>query len=147
MRRCPKCKATDGILTERRPNGNSVCNSCGWRDSTASFDAAATTSESKEVKRFMAAKQGDNPWDTEHPKLCVLATDYDTLKQERDEYKAALKFYADREHWTNASATNCAAMIGPDDHDAILTNKFSFNGGRIAREALAKHAGGTNGQG
>jgi hypothetical protein len=37
MRKCPKCKS-ENVQTERRPNGDSICLTCGWKDATLIFD-------------------------------------------------------------------------------------------------------------
>lgn len=39
IRTCPKCKERENILTERRPNGMSRCNSCQFKDKTSYFDS------------------------------------------------------------------------------------------------------------
>lgn len=57
-----------------------------------------------------------------------------TLQSKCEIYEAALKFYADRDNWSLATAQSCSAMIGGDDHIAIAENKFV--GGQIARQAL-----------
>ena len=37
IRMCPKCGSED-IATERRPNSDSICGKCNYKDSTGKFD-------------------------------------------------------------------------------------------------------------
>lgn len=38
--KCPRCKKSS-IITERRPNGDSICNSCRYRGKTTEFNTTA----------------------------------------------------------------------------------------------------------
>lgn len=50
---CPKCGSPD-VLTERRPDGNSTCQDCGYSAKTGQFDI-------KEEKMDVKEKEGPQP--------------------------------------------------------------------------------------
>ena len=43
--KCPKCKGTTNISTERRPNGNSICGNCSYKASSLDFKMTDTKQE------------------------------------------------------------------------------------------------------
>ena len=37
MKRCPRCESTERLVTERRPNGDTHCKTCGLTGNTSEF--------------------------------------------------------------------------------------------------------------
>lgn len=54
MRRCPECKETGCIVTERRPNGDLRCTQCGYKDATLYFDQPRDSYKDLEAKLKVA---------------------------------------------------------------------------------------------
>ena len=61
---CPKCKS-DNVKIERRPDGDSVCCDCGYKDKTAKFKLAQSPNKLNPPKgRVFLALTKQYPWTT-----------------------------------------------------------------------------------
>ena len=56
---CPSCKSNN-ILTERRLNGNSVCQECGFTDKSFKFQPLKVESVNFKVKFLVMGVYEDN---------------------------------------------------------------------------------------
>lgn len=78
--RCPKCKATTGIRTERRPNGNSLCGTCKHMGKTSTFvEPPMVGQEIPEMKRFIIVERVNLDWGLWEYKLCIMADTQDEV--------------------------------------------------------------------
>jgi len=71
----------------------------------------------------------------------TLANDIEevySLKEQINALKDALKFYADRDHWSGSDNQHCPAIIMGEDIDYSEAHA-RFHGGKIARDVLSKY--------
>ena len=100
--RCPKCKATTGLMVERRPNGDANCTICGWRGAyTECFEKLECTPDVRHEILY-----GDVPYGTrvnrEETKVYPKTIESMTLSEIKDAYvKLVIKRFFPRSNLGN----------------------------------------------
>lgn len=121
MRQCPKC-SSEFVLTERRPNGDSQCEKCGYKDNTSKFKAIATPEPPLKW------------YPIEQPQ-----TKIDLLQKKLQVAKDALGFYADHGAFVKLQIENIRNAIRHDEYclqSIVKDTSYCIDTGSKARQAL-----------
>lgn len=133
---CPQCGSTYGFLTERRPNGDSKCLACDYKDSTAFFrknmaDHCPNCERLEDDYKDIANRLMDSEsWELK------LGEENQKLKAQLAMCKEALKYY-------RGSDDDETSWMEPDQYVPYWTLWHDGNnvGGKVASECMEKLEG------